>query len=159
MNTVGTGSVVVALGLAASLGLASCGDQRPRAAAHATTQTSTSVVTVYSTVPAPPDYQTATTTTTTTTTATTVPTTSTAARPDCTTPKQGTAVVPDVVFSNFGDATGALCDAGFTDIRYKTTNGKSVWNPWNWVVITQDPPAGTLASKTALIALLLKKSD
>lgn len=157
MKLVKSASVTVALGLAASFGLASCGAPAD-VAMDTITQTSTSVVTVYSTAPAPLELPTTTTTTTTTTLPTT---TSEAPEPasDCTTPKQGTAVVPDVVYSSFADATGALCDAGFTDIGYKTTNGKSVWNPWNWVVISQDPPAGTPTSKTTQIGLLLQKSD
>jgi hypothetical protein len=158
MKTLGVTSGAIALGLVASFGLTSCGEPA-KVSTNTTTQTSTSVVTVYSTVPAPPDPPTASTTTTTTTTM--PPTTSSAAKvsSDCTTPKSGIGVVPDVVYSNFADATGALCEAGFTDIGYKTTNGKSVWNPWNWVVISQDPPAGTSTSKTTQIALLLKKGD
>lgn len=158
MKTLGVTSGAIALGLVASFGLTSCGEPA-KVSTNTTTQTSTSVVTVYSTVPAPPDPPTASTTTTTTTTM--PPTTSSAAKAssDCTTPKSGIGVVPDVVYSNFADATGALCEAGFTDIGYKTTNGKSVWNPWNWVVISQDPPAGTSTSKTTQIALLLKKGD
>lgn len=160
MNTFSVTSGAIALGLVASFGLTSCGESA-KVSTNTTTQTSTSVVTVYSTVPAPLDSPAASSTTTTTTTTTVPTTTSSAAKAssDCTTPKSGTGVVPDVVYSNFADATGALCEAGFTDIGYKTTNGKSVWNPWNWVVISQDPPAGTSTSKTTQIALLLKKGD
>lgn len=160
MKTFGAASGAIAFGLVVPFGLAGCGGAA-NVATNTTTQTSTSVVTVYSTVPATAESPAASSTAPTTTATTAPTTTSSAAKAssDCTTPKSGIGVVPDVVYSNFADATGALCEAGFTDIGYKTTNGKSVWNPWNWVVISQDPPAGTSTAKTAQIALLLRKGD
>ena len=71
----------------------------------------------------------------------------------------GMADVPDVTFTSLDIAIETLEGMGFSDVKYESDNGTSIYNQSNWIVLSQSKTAGESVSAADTIELICQSYE